>query len=69
MNWGKEQISTVRILTKNKKILKKKKTELKNTIIEVKNTLEGINRRLVDTEKHKPSGRQINKYYPIRTTK
>lgn len=41
----------MRILTKNKKIFKKKK-ELKNTIIEVKNTLEGINRRLVDTEKH-----------------
>ena len=29
----------------------KKKKELKNAIIEVKNTLEGINRRLVDTEK------------------
>ena len=29
----------------------KKKTELKNATIEVKNTLEGINRRLVDTEK------------------
>ena len=27
------------------------KTELKNAKIEVKNTLEGINRRLVDTEK------------------
>ena len=38
----------MRILTKNEK---KKKTELKNAIIEVKNTLEGINRRLVDTEK------------------
>lgn len=33
------------------------KTGLKNRIIEVKNTLEGINRRLVDTEKHKQSGR------------
>ena len=35
----------------NKEREKKKKTELKNAIIEVKNTLEGINRRLVDTEK------------------
>ena len=33
------------------------KTELKYRIIEVKNTLEGINRRLVDTEKHKQPGR------------